>query len=631
MKRIMFAVVVFWGVTSGAAVVPAAAAATPSAAQALRLKPIQEGVDYAQPTPAEAEKCRIEAKRIGGNVGWIVEGPEGLILRRFVDTNGDNVVDQWSYFKDGLEVYRDIDANFNGKADNYRWYNTGGIRWGVDDDEDGSIDQWKQISAEEVTAEAVAALANRDAERYARLVLTPGELRDLGLGTEKAKQLAEQLSGLGPKFKTAVESGALPADTEWIQFSATRPGIVPKGTDGSTEDIAVYENVIAITQTGDSHRQVQIGTLVKVGDNWRLIDVPATPEAGKEGTTAGFFFEGSPSTPAAQGGDGNNDQAQALLGKLEELDEQLDRATTVEAKAQCHAQRADVVEKIAESVGNAADRAMWIRQLADMVSAAVQSGAYPDGADRLAILFKKLEQNEVDEELAAYVKFRQLTAGYGRSVQEPNADFAKIQTQWLTDLKQYIEDYPNTPDTAEAMLQLAIAEEFAAQEDEAKKWYGLIVERFANSPAARKAAGALTRLESVGKQIAFTGTGAAGGQVDLSKYRGRVVLIQYWATWCEPCKADIPAIKEMVAKYGKNFAVIGVSLDNSRQDLMKFLSENRLPWQQIYEDGGLDSRPANQLGILTLPTMILVDQDGKVVSRSIQAAELAGELKKLIR
>ena len=54
----------------------------------------------------------------------------GKILREFVDTNGDNVVDRWSYFKDGVEVYRDIDENFNGKADQHRWLNTAGIALG---------------------------------------------------------------------------------------------------------------------------------------------------------------------------------------------------------------------------------------------------------------------------------------------------------------------------------------------------------------------------------------------------------------------------------------------------------------------------------------------------------------------
>ena len=76
---------------------------------------------------------------------------------------------------------------------------------------------------------------------------------------------------------------------------------------------------------------------------------------------------------------------------------------------------------------------------------------------------------------------------------------------------------------------------------------------------------------------------------------------------------------------------MGVSLDANAKDLNSFLAENRLPWPQIFEEGGLDSRPANLLGILTLPTMILVDQQGRVVNRNIQTADIEGELKKLIR
>ena len=93
----------------------------------------------------------------------------------------------------------------------------------------------------------------------------------------------------------------------------------------------------------------------------------------------------------------------------------------------------------------------------------------------------------------------------------------------------------------------------------------------------------------------------------------------------------MPVLQQLVSKYGRSFTVIGVSLDRSRKDLAAYLTENPLPWPQIFEEGGLDSDPANQLGILSLPTMILVDKQGKVVNRSIQTSELESELKKLIR
>ncbi len=607
--------------------------ASPSADQALKLTPIQRGVDFARPTAQQAAKCKISARKIGRHVGWVVEDPDGLVLREFVDTNGDNVVDQWSYFKDGMEVYRDIDADFNGKADQYRWFHTGGSRWAADKNEDGQIDAWKTISAEEVTAEVIAALAGRDAERFGRLALTSDELRSLGLGRQKAESLSKKIGHLASEFGSlAARQKAVTRDSRWVQFSGTRPGTVPAGTDGSTKDLLAYENVVAIFRTGDEHGQVEIGTLVKVGDRWRVIDVPRViSEDQAESPSAGFFFQASVvnrgKTPTA----GPSEEAQQLLTDLEKLDQAADRATTSEQKAQFNARRADLLEQIADKARSPADRDMWLRQLADTISVAVQSGVYPDGAERLEMLFGKLKDSDADKDLAAYVKFRQLTAEYGLSLQASKPDFAKIQTKWLETLEQYVADYPASPDAAEAMLQLAIAQEFAGQEDKAKKWYGRIVKDFPDSPAAKKAAGARTRLDSVGKTITLVGSSLSGGQVDLAKYRGRVVLIQYWATWCEPCKRDMPLLKELLSKYDGSLSVIGVSLDNSRKDLADYLAENRLPWPQIFEKGGLDSRPANQLGILTLPTMILLDQQGKVVNRNVQTSELASELKKLIR
>ena len=72
---------------------------------------------------------------------WVIRDEAGRMLRRYADTNADNRVDVWCYFFQGIEVYRDIDADFNGKADQYRWLGTGGTRSAVDRNEDGVIDK----------------------------------------------------------------------------------------------------------------------------------------------------------------------------------------------------------------------------------------------------------------------------------------------------------------------------------------------------------------------------------------------------------------------------------------------------------------------------------------------------------
>lgn len=612
-----------------------AMAATPSAQQALKLAPVQKGVEYDRPTAEEAAKCVITPQKNGKAVGWIVESPDGTILRRFTDTNGDNLVDVWAYYKDGIEVYRDIDSNFNGKADQYRWFHTAGTRWGLDRNEDGTIDAWRSISAEEVSAEVVAALADRDAARFARVALSAEELRGLGLSEAKEKALAERIADLSAKFeKAAAQQKAVEPSARWLQFSGHQPGLVPAGTDGSTKDVRAYENAVAVVESGGKHGQVQIGTLVETAGGWRVIDPPLGAADGEaELAASGFFFHGPAASRAGGASAGAaSEQIQKSLSELEKLDASLAQAAGLEEKATLNARRADLLEQIARQSQDAKDRELWLRQLADTVSAAVQSGTYPKGAERLSALYESLKTTEKGRNLAAYVRFRQLTAEYGLSLQAKDADYPKIQAEWLKNLEQFVADYPKSADTDEAMLQLAIAQEFAGQESEAVKWYGRIAEQFPDSAAGRKAAGAQRRLESVGKVLPIAGKSTAGELIDVAKYRGRVVLVQFWATWCEPCKADMPTLKDVLQKYGASgFSIIGVNLDSNPGEMAQYVQENRLSWPQIYEQGGLDSRPANDLGILTLPTMILIGPDGKVVNRNIHVAELDKELKGLIR
>ncbi|MDD4788940.1 MAG: redoxin family protein, partial [Pirellulales bacterium] len=328
---------------------------------------------------------------------------------------------------------------------------------------------------------------------------------------------------------------------------------------------------------------------------------------------------------------GPSEELQTALAKLQELDQKAGTVPDGPARSQYHQARANLLQEIAAKSTSAEEQSLWLRQLADSVSAAVQSGEFPTGIERLNALLASLKGK--DPETEAYVSFRKLSAEYGLKMQNSSAmDFAKVHQEWLDNLREFAEAYPDSPDTAEAMLQLAMAHEFAGEEDKAKEWYGQIAAKFPESSQARKAAGARTRLDCVGNVIRFQGQSPSGETVDLTGYRGKVVVIQYWASWCEPCKADMAALKDLAIRYGKSgFQVIGVNLDSTLQEMKSYLAQNPLPWQQIHEQGGLDSRPANELGIHTLPTMILVDQGGKVVNRNVHVAELDSELRKLIR
>ena len=143
------------------------------------------------PQSRKLPQCTIRAEKHNGATAWVVRNGAGETLRRFADTNGDNVVDLWCYFNDGLESYRDIDSDFNGKADQYRWFQASGTRWGIDKNEDGRIDSWKVISAPEVAEELVFALKNRDRVRFELLLLTPTELAEAGFGRPQADRVSQ--------------------------------------------------------------------------------------------------------------------------------------------------------------------------------------------------------------------------------------------------------------------------------------------------------------------------------------------------------------------------------------------------------------------------------------------------------
>jgi thiol-disulfide isomerase/thioredoxin len=575
----------------------------------------------------------MKAEKINGHTGWIVRDPNGLVLREFVDTNRDNTVDRWSYFKNGVEVYRDFDEDFDSKADNHRWLNTAGTRWGVDKGEDGRIDFWKVISPEEVSSELVMSLRDRDPQRFTRLLLTESELTALGLGGSKTKEIAAKLEEASRQFSILMGRQKLVnAKTAWIHFAANKPAMVPAGTEGSKSDLVVYENVMAMIETDGKSDQLPIGTVIKVGEIWRLIDVPpitgATDKA--HGFTA-FIPYREPTQGFEEGSGAPSEKVQQFIEEVQKLDSEITKTAAKEQQAKLNERRADALVKIIEEV-EPKERGVWVRGFADTVSAAVQTGTYPDGVERLEAMFEQLNKAD-DKELAAYVRFRQMTAEYGASVQNAKQDeFAKIQSTWEENLEKFASEFPESPDTADAMLQLGQAQELAGQADKAKTWYAKIVQNFPELASAKKAAGAVVRLDSVGKSISLRGKAVTGESVDLARLKGKVVLIHYWATWSEPCKVELAQLKELQAKYGKEgFTLIGVSLDNDGQDLVDYLKRNRIPWPQLFEPGGFDSRYANELGILTLPTMILIDDKGKVLNRGIHITQVDNELRGLFK
>ena len=271
-------------------------------------------------------------------------------------------------------------------------------------------------------------------------------------------------------------------------------------------------------------------------------------------------------------------------------------------------------------------------QFADTVGTAAQSGSYPKGTRRLKALRLALEKNSTNTELLAHVTFAQMSAEYSEQLQAKDADFADVQEAWLVRLEEFLQRYSTSSDAPEAMLQLALAKEFAGEEREANRWYTKIVRDFSDSPLASKAAGAKRRLECVGKTFELKGRTVSGKDFDIAKLRGNVVLVHYWATWCQPCKQDMEIMKDLQREFAKeDFKIVGINLDAQPNELSQYFRKEKPRWTHLYEDGGLESRLATEMGVFTLPVMLLVDERGRVVNRRVHGAQLEKEIKALLK
>jgi len=239
-------------------------------------------------------------------------------------------------------------------------------------------------------------------------------------------------------------------------------------------------------------------------------------------------------------------------------------------------------------------------------------------------------------ELAMEAKRLLIVAGAQKMFSEEKYDAAPALVAQAAELMKAA---PGDQKTASLVMQLAGAleqipggEKVAA---DALKTFGPILE---SSPDERikelgaSFAGKLRLLELPGKPMEISGTLLDGSAFEQKSLAGKVVLVDFWATWCGPCVAEIPNMLEQYEKYhAKGFEVIGISLDEEKEKVDAFVAEKKIPWPILYAGKGWQDPVAQFYGISGIPQLILIGRDGNVITLNARGEKLGERLAELFK